>query len=304
MAVFMSIELIHGKDVQNLNNEALRAVLNSLLNAEACQHRVPLLDLDVSTRNNDPDAGIDARIKWPGSISHDLFETGENVLQYKSGKLSEPLLTKEFKKPGVQQALKAGGAYVFCAGHDYVSNDARKKYERKLKALCKSKRIPTGRAKIIFGSGLARWICRYPAVAARPEFGKHIPEFITVERWQADNAQLSNPFRADNSRQETIMRIRAFLQSQALGDAQLRLEGPPGVGKTRLALEAVKTQEYSSRTLYALNAEGPEVQQFLMAVYNDQDASASDVRCSHSGPNGGEATRGTCEGRGSWAIPA
>ena len=159
------------------------------------------------------------------------------------------------------------------AAHDYVYESARRIHEKTLRDLCRKKKIPTGRARIIFGSGLARWICRYPAVAARPDFGKHIPEFITVERWQSDNSQLSNPFRADDSRQETIKRIRAFLQSQG-GDAQLRLEGPPGVGKTRLALEAVKTQEYSSRTLYALNADGPEVQQFLMAVYNDQEASA------------------------------
>jgi hypothetical protein len=274
MAVFMAIELIHGKDVERLNNEELRATLNALLNAEACQHHVPLLDLDISCRNNDPDAGIDARMKWPHGTEHDLFRPGENVLQYKSGKLDKKLLTSEFKKKGVQQALKGGGTYIFCVGHDYVREAGRKAYEKTLKELCRRRKIPASGARVVFGSGLARCICRYPAVAARPEFGRNIPEFITVERWQADNIQMSNPFRADNSRAETIERIRAFLQSQAVGDPQLRLEGPPGVGKTRLVLEAVKTQEYSSRTLYALNADGQEVQQFLMAVYNDQEASA------------------------------
>jgi hypothetical protein len=58
----MAIELIHGKDVERLKDEELRSVLNALLDADASQHRVPLVDLSVTTRNDDPDAGIDA---WP-----------------------------------------------------------------------------------------------------------------------------------------------------------------------------------------------------------------------------------------------
>ena len=47
---------------------------------------------------------------------------------------------------------------------------------------------------------------------------------------------MSNPFKADLERSETLKRIRDFLDSSN-GEATLRLEGPTGVGKTRLALE-------------------------------------------------------------------
>jgi len=270
----MAIEFIIGKDVERLNDDELRAVLNALLTADATQRSVPLPDLDVSTRNSDPDAGIDARIKWPIGVAHDVFRGGENVLQYKSGKLTTKLLEEEFKKPGVQRALKNGGAYLFCAGHDYVSETARMRHEKTLRDLCRRKKIPVGRAGIVFGSTLARWICRYPAIVARPELRKQIREFITVQRWQTDNIQLSNPFRADEVRKDTMARIRAFLESSDPKDAQLRLEGPPGVGKTRLALEVVKDAEFANRTLYALNAENVEVQPFLMAVYSDVETVA------------------------------
>jgi len=265
----MAIELIHGKDVERLKDEDLRSVLNALLDADASQHRVPLADLSVTTRNDDPDAGIDAWIKWPAGTAHDVLRPGENVLQYKSGKLTKELLRSEFRKSGVQRSLKKGGSYLLCVGHDYV-HATKKRYEDQLKGLCGRRKIPISRAKIIFGSALARWICRYPAVAARAEFGKNIPQFITVERWQKI-PRYSNTFRADDPRAETIGHIRSFLQSEAL-ETTLRLEGRPGVGKTRLALEAVRTREYSSRALYFDDAENPDILRFLTAVSNDQES--------------------------------
>ena len=268
MAVLMAIQLIDGEDVQQLKDGQLRSVLNALLDADASQHRVPLVDLSVTTRNDDPDAGIDAWIKWPAGLAHDLLRPGENVLQYKSGKLTKELLRSEFGKSGVQRALKKGGSYLLCVGHDYV-HMTKKRYEGQLKGLCRRKKIPISRAKIIFGSAIARWICRYPAVAARAELGKNIPQFITVERWQ-QIPRYSNAFKADDPRTETIRHIHSFLQPEALG-AALRLEGRPGVGKTRLALEAVRTREYSSRALYFDDAENPDIPRFFTAVSNDPE---------------------------------
>jgi hypothetical protein len=58
----MAIAFITGKDVERLNDQELRALLNALLVADAAQHHAPLQDVDVSTRNDDPDAGMDARL--------------------------------------------------------------------------------------------------------------------------------------------------------------------------------------------------------------------------------------------------
>jgi hypothetical protein len=63
------MNLIDGKGVQGLNDQEFRAVLNALFNPEAGRHCIPLLGLDLTTRQTDPDAGIDARVKWPAPIT-------------------------------------------------------------------------------------------------------------------------------------------------------------------------------------------------------------------------------------------
>jgi hypothetical protein len=113
------IQLITGKEVAFLDNQQFPTVMNALLGAEAGQNRIPLLDLTVTSKTNDPDGGVDAQIIWPTDISHDVFTSGNNVLQYKAGKISKEILTQEFLKPDVQAALQAGGTYVFCVGYDY-----------------------------------------------------------------------------------------------------------------------------------------------------------------------------------------
>ena len=122
-----------------LGHQALRKVLNQLLTVEAAIHKVLVGDLDVSCRDNDPDGGIDAQIKWPAAdSSHDSLKPGVTVLQYKSGKITLPQISKEFKKGGVQAALKKGGRYLLLVGHDYVGKDADKR-RTKLKDLCRKK---------------------------------------------------------------------------------------------------------------------------------------------------------------------
>jgi len=226
-------------------------------------------DLDLSTRETDPDAGVDARVKW-FTDGHDILRAGENVIQYKSGKLSLKDLQTEFKKPGVQRALKKGGAYLILVSQDYVRKDIIRLREKELRKLCNRAKIPPHRAAILFGSGIARWISRYPAVLARPELRQNIHEFVTVEQWRNGNAQMLNPFKPDPERSGTIERIHDFLDSAA-GESVSRLEGPAGVGKTRLILEAVTDPRYESRTIYALNAENREVQPFLSWIYSDTE---------------------------------
>src|SRR5262249_33602662 len=93
-------------------------------------------------------------------------------------------------------------------------------------------------------------------------------EFVTVTRWRTGNTQMSNPFHPDAARVDTIAAVKTILDSPQ-ASAVVRIEGRAGVGKTRLALEIAADPRYEPRTIYALNAENPEVLPFLSSIYSD-----------------------------------
>lgn len=151
-----ALQLLAGDEIGRLSPEAFRRVLNAILRAEASANGVPLTALDLSTRNSDPDAGIDARLTWPATAKHDILPAGELALQFKSGKLTIDQLRKEFRKRGVQETLKAGGSYVVLVGHDYVPYQA-KKLRAGLERLCRRNRLDPNKCAILFGSAIAQW---------------------------------------------------------------------------------------------------------------------------------------------------
>lgn len=262
-------ELITSADVAALDNHALRRVLNALLQAEADLHGVPLTDLDTTLRENDPDAGIDARIRW--KTQHEVLRDGENVVQYKSGKLTEKNLRDEFAKPGVQDALKRGGHYILMVGHAY-GVPARDKRAEILRELCAAAGIDPGHCRLAFGDHIARWVSRFPSLVIRKEFDKGLPGFATVEDWQ-HLPDFGIPFRSDKGRDEIINEVRSFV---AVGseDNILRIEGEAGVGKSRLALEALNVPGIAQRTMYAWDAANWGVIDLLSAVQSLPQATA------------------------------
>jgi hypothetical protein len=244
----MPMNLLDGGDIARLNNHAFRKVINTLLTVEANENHVPLLDVELNTRDTDPDAGIDARIRWPSSPPHDFLPAGTTALQYKSGKLTSADLTKELGEKGVRQTLRGGGSYRLLVAHDYPSA-TRDKRKKELAQLCKKKHLPASRCQILYGDQVARWVSRFLSVVLLPELGKVFPAFATVERWR-QNPIFQNTYHADPSREELIKIIRRFVSTSA-DENILRVEGPAGVGKTRLLLEALAVPEIADNIVYA-----------------------------------------------------
>jgi hypothetical protein len=271
----MSINgLISEKTVPNLGHEQFRKVLNTLLTVEASIHKVPLQGLDLSCRDTDPDGGVDARVRWPAGLNHDVLKAGETVLQYKSGKISLKQIKTEFLKPGVQKTVRAGGRYVLMVGHDYIPKRASQ-LRQQLKTLCRNRRVPIKKCEILFGSQISRWICRHPSVAIMPELGKGYPSFVTAGEWLKQR-DLQNPWKADAARTQIIDQIKPFVRRETKSYV-LRIEGPAGVGKTRIALESVRDNGTLESTIYTPNADASSVIQLLTQIQADPETTATVV---------------------------
>ena len=70
-----------GGDISRLNPDDFRAVLNALLIVEANANSVSMNRLSFSTRNYDPDGGVDALVDWPVIASSTVIPAGKNVVQ-------------------------------------------------------------------------------------------------------------------------------------------------------------------------------------------------------------------------------
>ncbi len=174
---------IDGKDIARLDVAQLRHLMNTLLIVEANANAVPLTDLDLTTRETDPDGGIDAYIVWPPRAKRDPLAAGPIAFQYKSGKLKPKELREEFHKPGIKEVLDSGGSYVLVVSHDYPkrTRDAR---NRQLSELCAERGIPETKCKILYGDHIAHWCSQHLAIMALPELGKPLRGFMTVEQWR------------------------------------------------------------------------------------------------------------------------
>jgi hypothetical protein len=232
----MSLEgLVQPTDIATLDLEAFRRLINRLLGIEASIHGVPVGDVDVTLREFDPDGGVDARTKWPESAPQEILFAGENILQYKTGKITKTTIKAEFHKPGVQKCLEAGGHYHFLISQDC---NVRKldTLKEALAGFCAHKGFDPKRCHLLAAGHIARWVSCHPGAITCPELGKGLTGFSTVEAW-AHLATLQNPWKPDDLRREVIERVQAVLEATDLQDPVVRIEGPAGVGKTRLVLE-------------------------------------------------------------------
>src|SRR5260370_19318421 len=203
-------------------------------------------------------------------------------------------LKKELSKPGVRQTIRAKGNYILCVGHDYNSTDAGK-WRQKFHQLLREKKIPIKKSRILFASEIAHLVSRYPSVVVMPELGKDIPVFFTVGRW---STQHNLDWKPDAARLETIERIRTYTRGSGSGEV-LRIEGPAGVGKTRVALEGVKESGIAEATVYAPNSDDPHVIDLLSFLVGNPHARAVIVadECSIERQNVFKSYTEACTGR-------
>ena len=228
-----------------------------LLWAEARRIGIPISKINVSSRINVPDGGIDA------TVDDDQIETGCGIIkpgktsyQIKAGKASKPwwesvikkeLLNKQNLKEGIQACLNACGTYVLvCTGFDLVDCDYRKalNYIKKHLECCG---YSNPKVEVWGQNTLRGFLKMYPSLALWVT-GRSSAKFQTHGSW-ALNANMQVPFVPGQSQTALIEKIQNDLRCED-NTAPVLVSGLPGIGKTRLVLEATRTEDLSPLVIY------------------------------------------------------
>lgn len=257
---------IKKNDLKDLNGEEATALFRGLLWCEARRVGLSPHNVVISLDTNVADGGVDARIT--ADLNADsLLVKGTTHLQLKAGRRFKPWQLSALKKelfgrskatpekktlaPEIRECLKKKGRYVLVTfGYDLTpaQQSAAKKQLAKLLRACGYRAANVD----VFGQGqivgqLSQFLSLSLAFQNMSELA-----FLTVEEWKS-RADMTLPLQLSEQQSALINTIRHEIRGTKF--KHIRLIGEPGLGKTRLALEAITAEDIAPQVLYVPHAE-------------------------------------------------
>lgn len=246
--------------VTELTPERAVSVIRVILRSECGYSKLSPAVLTISSRLTTADGGIDAEINVPsGAIipTDCIFQSGLNGFQIKAGTAFKPWTLSAIRSElldskgelcsEVERLVRRRGRYILlCTGHDLTPeqrNDSRQHI-----ALVLAEMGVEGYedlVEVLGASQVAEFAERYPGTASLLAVDP-IQEAWVIDEWQRD-AHMANLFETSPEQDQLIAQIRAGLQKET---KHFRILGEPGLGKTRIVLEAVKDVDIAPYVLY------------------------------------------------------
>ncbi len=237
---------ITGEHIARLNERLFNQFLRRLLYAEAQAHNLPTDGIHVSDNINAPDGGEDGRIEWQdGPARTPSLPSRVNQFQLKSGQITPAkaggdILQNGKVKPMVRHVLETGGHYRMLCAHSYTKK-AIESRERSIREAIRNAGVAVKDSQIAFWDAdqIAAWTNQHPSVAIwvkeQTQPGT-IGPFRSWTHW-AGHPDHDNSPRVEDER---LPPLRGRLRTAATtSQGTLRLVGLAGIGKSRLALEAL-----------------------------------------------------------------
>ncbi|WP_146180895.1 ATP-binding protein [Limnohabitans sp. 2KL-17] len=255
-------QLIHVpvSTIVSLTAERAVELMGGILKAESNYAKLNPSVVTISSRLTVADGGIDAEIDVPPNtqIPTDcFFAAGLTGIQLKSGTSFKPWTNGSIRGelvngkgtlfPEVARLIKRMGRYVVvCTGHDLTPQQRNDACEQIVTVL-ESLGVADYRnlVDVLGASQLSNFAERYPGIAAQLTYDS-IQEAWVLDEWDRD-AHMASSFKPAPAQTELIDLIRSGVE----GDAKhIRVLGEPGIGKTRMVLEALRAPHIAPSVLY------------------------------------------------------
>lgn len=234
-----------------MSDEDLNALMRQLLQAQAYRCDSPLNEIRVNTEGKAADDGCDAWSAKPATPDSWLGST-DTCWQFKAGTAGAPArLAGEVIKGIPTETLTCGGRFVVVASGSKNGKKGEGARLAKLIAVARKKNLPTDKIDVIGSERLAGWCNQHPAVAAH--WAGRPLGLWTLEDWS--NSEVHQvPYQASATVQLQIDARRADLDFTTGTVYHLHIQGPPGVGKTRFALELCRGAAWGGAVIYIRQA--------------------------------------------------
>ena len=260
---FENIFTVRNDDLGRFNERTAVDFFQKLLWAEARRIGIEISKINVSSRINVPDGGVDATVdEVQIATGSGIIQPGRTSYQIKAGRTFKPWQASEIKKElfgtktperqhlgeSIRACLGDEGTYVLvCTGIDLVEpqrTDALDHIKNYLKQCgYQQSKVEVWSQNTLRGflevfPSLALWITRRSGA-----------EFQTHQSW-SQNEDMQNQFVSGQLQDELIEKIQNELWRND-DTVHVRVLGEPGIGKTKLVLEATKADDLSPLVIYS-----------------------------------------------------
>ena len=225
--------------------------------------RLGLVNIVVSGDINSADGGIDAKAELVGGKGghsfHYQIKTGTSFKPWQQAAIAKELFgdagvrpSRSALGPAVRRCLSNGGTYVMLAlGHDLLAEN-HSLAEDLISESFRNCGFKDPRVQVWGSRQVANMLERYPSLCL--DLGaKGDLLFQTVSSW-AMNGDMTPELSLGDTQEQFISRLQALLTGPDVQHA--RIVGEPGIGKTRLVLEAIqKLPPLASKAIYVPTAD-------------------------------------------------
>ena len=253
-----SIFTVTDEDLGRLDPTEAVLFFRELLWAEARRIGIEISKINVSTRTNVKDGGVDATVdEAQVETGCGIIKLGQTSYQIKSGdfkpwqesKIKDELFSKGNLGESIQACLHpdVGGTYVLvCTGIDPNTSEQRKSLNH-IKKHLKCCGYPDAKVEVWGQDKLIGFLKFFPSLALQVK-GNDGGNFQTHNSWSQDD-DMGKEFVSGPEQDEFIAKIQGELRRNGRA-IHIRVLGEPGIGKTKLILEATRTCDLTPLVIY------------------------------------------------------
>ena len=261
---FENIFTVRNDDLGRLNERTAVEVFQKLLWAEARRIGLEVNKINVPSEIHAPDGGVDVTVdETQIATGSGIIKLGKTSYQIKAGATFKPwqksIIRKELfgtKVPeqenlgeSIRDSLNAFGTYILvCTGIDLVDSQRRDALDH-IKNYLEECNYPDAKVEVWSQNNLIGFLEFFPSLALQVN-GHGETVFQTHSSWSGDG-NMRVPFFPGQPQNELIANIQNELRRND-DTIHVRVWGEPGIGKTKLVLEATRTDDLSPLVIYCL----------------------------------------------------